>query len=210
MHLTLTTYWVFGLGFLAQSLFGFRIFYQWWLAEKAKAAVSPSLFWKLSLAASALFLLYGILRVDIVIILGQMIGYFVYIRNLQLKNEWSRLPSWLQAVVIAIPFAALTWTFGMTGSNSFSTTFFQEMSPFFLIGVFGQLLLNVRFIYQLYYSEQHNESILPLGFWLLSLAGSALVVIYAIYRVDPVLMFAQGIAIVPYVRNIVLAHSKVS
>ena len=210
MHTTLTTYWVFGLGFLAQSLFGFRIFYQWWLAEKARAAVSPSLFWKLSLAASALFLLYGILRVDIVIILGQMVGYFVYIRNLQLKKEWNKLPSWLQTLIFAIPFAALAWTFGMSGTNSFSNTFFQEMNPFFLIGVFGQALLNIRFIYQLYYSEQHSESILPLGFWLLSLAGSALVVVYAVYRVDPVLLFAQGIAIVPYVRNIVLANSRVS
>jgi lipid-A-disaccharide synthase-like uncharacterized protein len=208
MHLTLTSYWVFGLGFFAQSLFGFRIFYQWWLAEKAKAAVSPSLFWKLSLAASAVFLLYGILRVDIVIILGQMVGYFVYIRNLQLKKDWSRFPSWLQGLVIVIPFAALIWTFAMAGSNNFSTTFLQEMNPLFLIGVFGQLLLNVRFVYQLYYSEQHSESILPLGFWLLSLAGSALVVVYAVYRLDPVLLFAQGIAIVPYVRNIVLTTSR--
>lgn len=210
MHTSLATYWVFGVGFLAQSLFGFRIFYQWWLAEKAKAVVSPSLFWKLSLAASALFLLYGILRVDIVIILGQMIGYFVYIRNLQLKREWNKLPLWLQAVIIAIPFAALAWTFGMAGANSFANTFFQNMSPFFIVGIFGQMLLNVRFIYQLYYSEQHSESILPLGFWLLSLAGSVLVVVYAIYRFDPVLFFAQGIAIVPYVRNIVLTNGRVS
>ena len=147
---------------------------------------------------------------DIVIILGQMIGYFVYIRNLQLKKEWNKFPSWLQAVIIAIPFAALAWTFGMADGSSFASTFFQNMSPFFLIGIFGQLLLNIRFIYQLYYSEQHSESILPLGFWLLSLAGSVLVVVYAIYRLDPILLMAQGIAIVPYVRNIVLATNRVS
>ncbi|HET7179893.1 MAG TPA: lipid-A-disaccharide synthase N-terminal domain-containing protein [Chryseosolibacter sp.] len=210
MHTVLTTYWVFGVGFIAQSLFGFRIFYQWWLAEKTKESVSPSLFWKFSLAASALFLVYGILRVDIVIILGQMVGYFIYIRNLQLKKEWNKFPGALQAVIVAIPFAALAWTFMMAGDVSISDSLFQDMNPFFIAGISGQLLLNIRFIYQLYYSEQHSESILPLGFWLLSLAGSILVVAYAIYRLDPVLMLAQGTAIVPYFRNIVLARGRAS
>lgn len=210
MHTALTTYWVFALGFLAQSLFGFRIFYQWWLAEKTKEVVSPSLFWKFSLAASALFLLYGILRVDIVIILGQMIGYFIYIRNLQLKKEWNRFPTALQALIVVIPFAALAWTFRMAGEVDFSTSLFQDLNPFFLAGVTGQLLLNVRFIYQLYYSEQHSESILPLGFWFLSLAGSLLVVVYAVYRLDPILILAQGTAIIPYFRNIVLARGRMS
>lgn len=67
-------------------LFGIRIVIQWWIAEKRRESVSPSLFWKFSLAGSAIFLVYGILRTDIVIIVGQIISYVIYIRNLQLKE----------------------------------------------------------------------------------------------------------------------------
>ncbi|QLH33449.1 MAG: lipid-A-disaccharide synthase N-terminal domain-containing protein [Cyclobacteriaceae bacterium] len=85
------TYWIFGVGFLAQLLFGIRIVIQWWIAEKRRESVSPSLFWKFSLAGSAIFLVYGILRTDIVIIVGQIISYVIYIRNLQLKGDWPKL-----------------------------------------------------------------------------------------------------------------------
>lgn len=202
-------YWIYGLGFLAQSFFGFRIFLQWWQAEKNKQVVSPSIFWKFSLAGAALFLVYGILRLDLVIIFGQFVGYFVYIRNLQLKQEWRKFPSVVQVLVLAIPFVAVFWTWTMADKIALSDALFQNMNPLFVVGICGQMLLNIRFIYQLYYSEQHKESILPLGFWLLSVCGSFLVVIYAIYRTDPVLLAAQGIAIVPYLRNIVLIRNKV-
>ncbi len=203
-------YWVYGLGFLAQSFFGFRIFLQWWLAEKKKQVVSPSIFWKFSLAGSALFLIYGILRLDVVIIFGQIVGYFVYIRNLQLKQEWSKFPSFVQFIVVAIPFVSVFWTWNAVEKLTVADTLFQNMNSFFIAGICGQMLLNIRFIYQLYYSEQQKESVLPLGFWLLSLGGSLLVVIYAIYRVEPVLFVAQGIAIVPYIRNIVLIKNRMS
>lgn len=204
------TYWIFGVGFLAQSMFGIRIFVQWWLTEKKKEVVSPSLFWKLSIAGAALFLIYGMLRLDIVIILGQIIGYFVYIRNLQLKREWNKFPLPLQVIIIAIPLLSIAWTVSVANSLTFNDSLFQHFNSFFLAGICGQLLLNIRFIYQLYYSEQHKESVLPLGFWCLSLAGSVLVVLYAIHRGDPVLLAAQGIAIVPYARNIMVIMNRVT
>ncbi|HEX8038538.1 MAG TPA: lipid-A-disaccharide synthase N-terminal domain-containing protein, partial [Chryseosolibacter sp.] len=175
-------YWIYGLGFLAQSFFGFRIFLQWWLAEKHKQVVSPSIFWKFSLAGAALFLVYGILRLDMVIIFGQIVGYFIYIRNLQLKQEWSKFPSVVQVLVVASPFIAVFWTWNMADKIALKEALFQNMNPLFVVGICGQMLLNIRFIYQLYYSEQHKESILPLGFWMLSVLGSLLVVVYAIYR----------------------------
>lgn len=202
-------YWIYGLGFLAQSFFGFRIFLQWWLAEKHKQVVSPSIFWKTSLAGAALFLVYGILRLDMVIIFGQIVGYFIYIRNLQLKHEWSKFPSIVRVLVVAVPVVAILWTWNMADRMALKNALFQNMNLLFDVGILGQMLLNMRFIYQLYYSEQHKESILPLGFWLLSACGSLLVVVYAIYRADPVLLAAQGLALVPYLRNIVLIRNKV-
>jgi len=199
------TNWIFGVGFLAQALFGLRILVQWWIAETSKHNVSPSAFWILSLAGSGIFLCYGILRQDIVIILGQLLSYFIYVRNLQLKRDWKSFPSVLRIAIIAIPIVAVFYSFRIFRYESLASSLFQNMSVFFIVGLTGQLLLNFRFIYQLYHSERSNESILPPGFWWLSMAGSILLVVYSLYRRDPVLLIAQGMALVPYVRNIILS-----
>jgi lipid-A-disaccharide synthase-like uncharacterized protein len=207
----LRTYWVFGLGFLAQSLFGVRIIIQWWITEKQRKVASPSLFWKFSLAGSALFLVYGILRIDIVIILGQLVAYTIYVRNLQLKGDWNKFSIITRGLLILIPISVLIWIGRMTQEVSFTETMVQDWNAFLFVGICGQLLLNIRFLYQLYYSEMRKESLLPTGFWSISLAGSILVVVYSVYRYDPVLMLAQGLAIVPYIRNIILSrHIKLT
>ncbi|HRG78896.1 MAG TPA: lipid-A-disaccharide synthase N-terminal domain-containing protein, partial [Cyclobacteriaceae bacterium] len=82
----------------------------------------------------------------------------------------------------------------------FSKADFTDL--FIIIGSIGQLLLNFRYLYQWYHSEKANESILPLGFWVISAFASVMVVIYGIYRNDPVLLVAQGLGLVAYLRNI--------
>ena len=204
---TIRTYWIFGLGFFAQTLFGIRVGVQWWLAEKKKQAVSPSVYWNLSLAGSALFLIYGILRHDLVIIIGQVISYFIYVRNLQLKGDWGKFPFVMRIILLAIPFIALVFISVIPRQEIFQSML-KNKGIFFFLGVIGQLLLNFRFLYQLYHSERLKQSILPAGFWWISLSGSALVVVYAIYKRDPVLLVAQGMAIIPYLRNIVLSGNR--
>ena len=77
---------IYGIGFLAQLLFSGRLLVQWILSEKNKRVITPSLFWKLSLFASFLLFVYGYLRDDFAIMLGQSLTYFIYIRNLQLQG----------------------------------------------------------------------------------------------------------------------------
>jgi lipid-A-disaccharide synthase-like uncharacterized protein len=72
------------------------------------------------------------------------------------------------------------------------------------VGIAGQLLLNCRYLYQWYFSEKANESVLPLGFWIISLAASVMVVVYSIARQEPVLLVAQSLGIVVYLRNIII------
>jgi lipid-A-disaccharide synthase-like uncharacterized protein len=73
-----------------------------------------------------------------------------------------------------------------------------------VVGIAGQLLLNCRYLYQWYSSEKANESVLPLGFWIISLAASIMVVAYSIARQEPVLLVAQSLGIVVYLRNIII------
>ena len=62
---------IYAVGFFAQLLFSGRTLHQWLTSEKKKKVVTPSLFWKLGLLAAFILLIYGYLRQDFAIILGQ-------------------------------------------------------------------------------------------------------------------------------------------
>lgn len=199
---------MYALGFFAQSLFGARLVVQLLLSEKQGKVVSPTIFWQLSLMASFLFLIYGILRNDVVIILGQTLSYFIYIRNLQLKKDWNKFPLSFRLILLLLPVLAFVWIF--IGVNKIETLFTINdlLHPIILIGAIGQLMLNFRFIYQWYFSEKHKTSILPLGFWIISTIASIMILFYASYRIDPVLLVAQGMGIFVYARNIIIHYKS--
>jgi lipid-A-disaccharide synthase-like uncharacterized protein len=77
-----------------------------------------------------------------------------------------------------------------------------------ILGSSGQVIFTVRFIYQWYYSYRRHDSILPIGFWVISLVGSGMIVLYAIIRLDPVLILGQSVGFVAYSRNIMLSLNK--
>jgi lipid-A-disaccharide synthase-like uncharacterized protein len=78
--------WV-GLGFLGQALFTFRMVLQWWVSEKERRSVVPTAFWWGSLIGGAMLFTYFVWRKDIVGIVGQSTGLFVYARNLVLIHR---------------------------------------------------------------------------------------------------------------------------
>lgn len=194
---------IYVIGFLAQICFSGRLLFQWIMSEKAKQVVSPSIFWLLSLLGSYLLFFYGWLRDDFAIILGQFISYYIYIWNLDIKNNWKKIPRPIRYILIATPFLAISYMF--SESRAFISQFFRnEDVPLWLLiyGSLGQIIFTLRFIYQWVYSRKRHESILPLGFWLISLFGSAIIVSYAIVRHDPVLILGQSTGLVVYIRNI--------
>jgi len=71
-------------------------------------------------------------------------------------------------------------------------------------GSLGQVIFTFRFVYQWIYSENRKESNLPVGFWIMSLMGSLMILSYAVYRKDPVLFLGQSFGFIVYSRNIVL------
>lgn len=202
-HLTLRDFLIYGLGFFAQSLFGARTIIQWIKSEREGRVVSPTLFWIFSLNASFLFLIYGVLRNDIVILLGQTLSYYIYVRNLQLKGFWKRIPLIGRIVLLPLPLLLFLWV-GFFSPDSFNMIFSRAdfTDSFIILGSIGQLLLNLRYLYQWYHSEKAKESILPLGFWVISAFASVMVVVYGVYRQDPVLLVAQGLGLIAYLRNI--------
>ena len=74
------------------------------------------------------------------------------------------------------------------------------------IGLVGQCLFMMRFIVQWIHSERHQQSLIPVSFWYLSLSGGLIVLAYGIHRVDPVIILGQLPGTIVYVRNLMLIH----
>lgn len=201
---------IYIIGFLAQVCFSGRLLFQWIMSEKAKQVVSPSIFWLLSLLGSYLLFFYGWLRSDFAIILGQLISYYIYIWNLDIKNEWKKIPRPIHYLLIATPFMAIGYM--LNELQDFIREFFHnEDIPLWLLiwGSLGQIIFTLRFIYQWIYSRKRQKSLLPLGFWVISLTGSCIIVSYALVRHDPVLILGQSTGLIVYIRNIwIMKHPK--
>jgi lipid-A-disaccharide synthase-like uncharacterized protein len=75
------------LGFVGQGLFSLRFLVQWWRSERAGQSVVPLAFWYLSVGGGLLLLFYAVYRRDPVFMVGQLMGIFVYLRNLQLIRK---------------------------------------------------------------------------------------------------------------------------
>ena len=70
------------IGFIGQGLFASRFVFQWIYSEKKGESHIPLIFWYLSIFGGLGLLTYAIFRKDPVIIIGQIFGIFIYVRNL--------------------------------------------------------------------------------------------------------------------------------
>ena len=61
-----------------------------------------------------------------------------------------------------------------------------------------------RFVVQWLSSERQGRSVIPVAFWYLSLLGGAMLLVYSVYRRDPVFMLGQGMGTFIYLRNLQL------
>lgn len=202
-------FWVIAIGLLAQGFFSARILVQWIMSERARKVLSPSVFWILSIAGSYLLFIYGWLRHDFAIVLGQFISYYVYIWNLKAKGIWRDIPLIFKILLIFTPIVALGLVMGDV-RNFINTFIFNDKVPMWLLifGSAGQIIFTLRFLYQWYYSRKAGESELPPGFWWLSLCGSSIIVSYAIFRLDPVLILGQSVGLIAYSRNLWIGYRQ--
>jgi lipid-A-disaccharide synthase-like uncharacterized protein len=205
----MNNYLVIAFGFLAQFLFFARTIAQWFKSEQKGEVISPVIYWQISLLASILMLTYGIFRNDFPIVLGQVLVYSVYVRNLQLKNAWKTMHWLTRSLAIVIPVIYLGWLIFGKNHNFSSILKNDTVSLFLLIwGSAGQVIFNSRFFYQWIYSEYRNDSVLPLGFWIISTVGSLMIFIYSIPRLDPVLFVSHSLGLFMYSRNILLHYGR--
>jgi lipid-A-disaccharide synthase-like uncharacterized protein len=206
--MTTSPIWIYTIGFIGQLLFTSRMIVQWIQSEKAGKPISPLIFWQLSLFGSILFFAYGILRQDFVIVLGQALVYYIYVRNLHFKNGWSPIPILFKIIVVLAPLLTLGYLLSDAPGNISDLFSNSEIpTPLQIWGIAGQLIFTFRFYVQWVDSETKNESVLSKQFWTVSLVGSIMMITYAIFRYDPVLFLGQISGLIVYVRNLVLGKT---
>ena len=206
--MTTSPIWMYAIGFVAQLLFTSRMIVQWKQSENAGKPISPLIFWQLSLIGSILFLGYGILRHDFVIVLGQILVYYIYIRNLHFKKGWMPIPLLFKYLVIIAPILTIGYLLSdAPGNISDLLTNSEIPTPLQVWGITGQLIFTLRFYVQWINSEKNNKSVLSESFWTVSLVGSVMMIVYAVFRCDPVLFLGQLSGLVVYARNIILGKT---
>jgi lipid-A-disaccharide synthase-like uncharacterized protein len=70
------------------------------------------------------------------------------------------------------------------------------------VGFIGQAVFSARFIVQWIVSERLKRSVIPVSFWFLSIAGSVILLSYAVHRRDPVFILGQAGGMLVYGRNL--------
>jgi lipid-A-disaccharide synthase-like uncharacterized protein len=80
-------------GLAGQAVFAGRMVVQWLASERRGLSVVPTVFWWMSLCGAAMLLSYFLWRRDIVGVLGQSLGFVIYVRNLMLIRRASRSSS---------------------------------------------------------------------------------------------------------------------
>lgn len=196
-----------GLGFLAQGMFSARFLIQLVKTEKSGKVANPLIFWHLSLFASLLLMVYGTFRHDVIIVVGQLIGYYIYIRNLQLKNSWELFPKAVRLIFLIIPVFFFAYIFGFREKDFFQLINNPELDAVLLTwGSIGQVIFTGRFLIQWYVSEKLKKSVFPNSFWIVSIIGALIIAIYAIIRKDAVLFIGQSFGLVVYFRNLWVSY----
>ena len=71
-----------------------------------------------------------------------------------------------------------------------------------VVGFAGQGLFAMRFILQWLTSEGQRKSVIPVAFWYFSVGGGSVLLLYAIWRQDPVIICGQSLGLLIYFRNL--------
>jgi len=77
-----------------------------------------------------------------------------------------------------------------------------------VIGFGGQTLFAARFIIQWLSSENAGRSVIPVAFWYFSISGGLVLLTYAIWRQDPVIISGQSVGVLIYARNLYFINKE--
>jgi lipid-A-disaccharide synthase-like uncharacterized protein len=80
--------------------------------------------------------------------------------------------------------------------------FYTRLDWWIVLGFLAQFLFTMRFLVQWIASERAGHSVIPLAFWIFSIFGGLLLLVYALYRKDAVFIAGQAFGVFVYLRNL--------
>jgi lipid-A-disaccharide synthase-like uncharacterized protein len=80
--------------------------------------------------------------------------------------------------------------------------FVTKLDGWVILGFAAQGLFTMRFVVQWIASERAGRSVIPMAFWIFSISGGLLLLVYALYRKDPVFIAGQAFGVFVYLRNL--------
>lgn len=97
-----------------------------------------------------------------------------------------------------------------TGWDNFIGYFFADgFSSWHIVGLMGTVTFGSRFIVQWIVTEYRRESVIPVAFWYLSIVGSILMLMYAVFYLKDIIVV---IGYLPncfiYFRNLYFVYKK--
>jgi lipid-A-disaccharide synthase-like uncharacterized protein len=86
--------------------------------------------------------------------------------------------------------------------------FVEQFDLWILFGFIAQAMFFMRFLVQWIASERAGRSVVPVAFWFFSVVGGSLLLVYAVYRMDPVFIAGQSTGLIIYGRNLWLIYRE--
>ncbi len=92
----------------------------------------------------------------------------------------------------------------------FHDVFVVNFDAWVVLGFVAQGLFTARFLVQWIASERARASVIPVSFWFFSVGGGFLLLVYALYRKDPVFIAGQALGLFVYSRNLyfIIVHGR--
>src|SRR5947199_9321222 len=87
-------------------------------------------------------------------------------------------------------------------ANYLHDDFITQFDGWVILGFVAQGFFTIRFVVQWIASERARKSVIPVAFWFFSIGGGVLLLIYALYRKDPVFIARQALGLLVYIRNL--------
>ena len=94
--------------------------------------------------------------------------------------------------------------FGEALGSYLQEVFVAKFDFWLVFGLLAQFVFAASFLVQWISSERAGKSVIPFAFWVLSVGGGLMTLLYGLVKREPVIIVGQGLATFIYLRNIIL------
>jgi lipid-A-disaccharide synthase-like uncharacterized protein len=187
-------------GWFGNACFFARVALQWIGVERRKTRAAPRLFWLLSIAGSILLGAFAVQRGTWILLVGFAVNGLIYTRNLQIGSiAEGALPMTNRVVLsLALASALALVAAGLAGGPLASGGTWAWTA----LAIVGQATWSSRFVVQWAMSERSRQSHFPPAFWVISLIGNVLLLIYAVHLWEAVFIAGLALGPIAQVRNL--------